>query len=88
MTIKSGPESQVLIGKRLHEIIESCLEIDVSEVSKRHHIENENNQRQAEIQRQRQADEVARQQAAKARAAEEAQRVEQAKLEQMKQIEA
>ncbi len=41
MTIKGGPESQNLIGKRLHEIIDSCLEIDVSEVNKRHHIENE-----------------------------------------------
>ena len=83
MTIKGGPESQNLIGKRLHEIIDSCLEIDVSEVNKRHHIENEAAQRQAEILKQRQADEVARQQAAAAKArAEEAHRVEQSKLEQ------
>jgi|688.fasta_scaffold915919_2 hypothetical protein len=41
MLIKSGPENQNLIGKRLHEIVDQCLEIDVSEVNKRLHVENE-----------------------------------------------
>lgn len=53
MTIKGGQDSQMLIGKRLHEIIDSCLEIDVTDVNKRHRIENEAAQRQAEILRQR-----------------------------------
>lgn len=32
MNIKQGPEAQAKIGKRLHEIIDSCLEIDVTDV--------------------------------------------------------
>jgi len=29
MTIKQGPEAQANIGKRLREIVDSCLEIDI-----------------------------------------------------------
>ena len=35
MNVKNSPEATVLIGKRLHEIIDSCLEIDVADPSKR-----------------------------------------------------
>jgi hypothetical protein len=46
MTIKNGNEVQVNIGKRLHEIIDSCLEIDVTDTSKRQRVDL-----QSEIQR-------------------------------------
>jgi len=45
MTIKHDPETQQNIGKRLHEIVDSCLEIDIrkGEVSnfKRQKLEND-----------------------------------------------
>ena len=35
MTVKNGPDAQKIIGKRLHEIIDSCLEIDATDTQKR-----------------------------------------------------
>lgn len=35
MEVKQSSEASALIGKRLHEIIDACLEIDVSDTAKR-----------------------------------------------------
>jgi hypothetical protein len=35
MEVKQSTEASALIGKRLHEIIDACLEIDVQDSSKR-----------------------------------------------------
>ena len=44
MTIKQQSETEVIIGKRLHEIVDSCLEIDLAQansVYKRQKLEND-----------------------------------------------
>ena len=33
MTIKAPNETDITIGKRLHEIVDACLEIDLTEAS-------------------------------------------------------
>lgn len=33
MSLKSGAEGQAKIGKRLHEIVDSCLEIDATGIA-------------------------------------------------------
>ena len=75
MTIKNPQQSEIAIGKRLHEIVDACLEIDLtgaSLASKRAKLEN----------RQNEADERAKAQAlAKAQAEKEAQAKEQAERE-------
>ena len=48
MNIRQGPEANAQIGKRLHEIIDGCLEIDITDVQKRQRVEQER-QRQAEL---------------------------------------
>lgn len=44
MCIKDHPEADTVIGKRLHEIVDACLEIDLSAAaiaSKRARLEND-----------------------------------------------
>jgi hypothetical protein len=41
MNIKQGPDAQQQIGKRLHEIVDGCLEIDITDVQKRQKVESD-----------------------------------------------
>ena len=58
MTIRNDTETTSLIGKRLHEIVDNCLQIDISAAAinagamgatKRQKLENDENQRQFEM---------------------------------------
>lgn len=86
MTIRKDNETQSVIGKRLHEIVDSCLEIDINRDEmvnfKRQKVDQETIQPLSQGQQEqiRVAQEMARQK----EAAEAAQKAEQARLEEVR----
>jgi hypothetical protein len=54
MSLKGGNEGVQRIGKRLHEIVDGCLQIDGSQMLKRRDLGSENNDVQMQMHQQEQ----------------------------------